>query len=68
MDRLIERPAATPERRRIVAAWEMMERAEALLPRAHPAAWHLAQALAAIEADWRRHHTTTDSSDTAAHR
>ena len=53
MDRLIEQPAVTPERRRIVAAWEALERAEALLPHDHPAAWHLVLALAALEAHWR---------------
>ena len=65
MDRLIEQPAVTPERRRIVAAWELLERAEALLPRDHPAAWHLAQALAACQADWRRHQATPHADERA---
>ena len=52
MDQRIEQPPATPERRRTVAAWEALERAEALLPADQPAAWHLAQALAAMEAAW----------------
>jgi hypothetical protein len=67
MDRLIEQSAATPERRRIVAAWEALERAEVLLPRDHPAAWHLAQALAAMEAEWRGQLTLAGGADTAVH-
>jgi hypothetical protein len=67
MDRRIEQRAVTPERRRIVAAWEMLERAEVLLPHDHPAAWHLAQALAAMEAEWRGHLTLTGEADTAVH-
>ena len=62
MDRLIGRPQVAPlpripERRRTAAAWEALERAEVLLPADHPAAWHLAQALAAMEAEWREHST-----------
>jgi hypothetical protein len=54
MDRLIERPAAPPERRRIAAARDLLERAEVLLPRDHPAAW-------------RAHRATPDTADTAVH-
>ena len=67
MDRRIGPQAGTPERRRIVAAWELLERAEALLPRDHPAAWHLAQALAAMEAEWRGQLTLAGGADTAVH-
>jgi hypothetical protein len=67
MDRRIEQPTATPERRRVVAAWELLERAEALLPRNHPAAWHLAQALAAMKAEWREHRTSPDAAHATAH-
>ena len=53
MDRRIGPQAGSTERRRIVAACELLERAEVLLPRDHPAAWHLAQALVAMQATWQ---------------
>ena len=61
MDRLIGPQAGTAERRRILVAWELMERAEVLLPRDHPAAWHLAQALGAMQAGWQANLLGCDS-------
>jgi len=66
MDRLIGPQAGTLERRRSVVAWELMERAEVLLPHDHPAAWHLAQALAAMQAAWQAQLPGHDQ-DHAAH-
>ena len=53
MERRVVVPAVTLERRQVAAAWEALERAEALLPPGHPAAWHLQQTLAAVAADWQ---------------
>jgi hypothetical protein len=52
MDKMIVQPGRTLEQRRTVAAWEALERAEALLPPGHPAAWHIERALAALESAW----------------
>lgn len=61
MERTTTMPAAALERRRAIAAWEALERAEVLLPPGHPAAWHLQQALLAMAAEWqaRRHPDAT---------
>src|SRR5438094_6195707 len=52
------------ERRRIVAAWEALERAADLLPDGHPAAPHVGRALAALEDEWRAALAARDASDT----
>ena len=60
MDRVVGHAGPNLARRRVVAAWAALERAEALLPPGHPAMWHLQGALAACETEWRAQQPTRE--------
>jgi hypothetical protein len=57
MDERLPREAGQDrERRRARIAWEALERALDHVSPGHPSEWHIRQALAAMEAHWRKRH------------
>ena len=67
MDRVVGHTVPALMRRRIVAAWAALERAEALLPPDHPAVGPISAALALLEADWRARQSAPAATATRTH-